>query len=112
MAGRKGEKHWRDAVMLAINETVEGDPTGRKKLRIIADKVTDLAMDGDMQAIKEIGDRVDGRAPAEVNVTTTDDMTDAQLIERIRRLDDLIADYRDSEGAPGTRGTTEKATRH
>lgn len=70
MAGRKGEKHWRDAVMIAVNETVDGDPDGRKKLRAIADKVVELALDGDMQAIKEIGDRMDGKAPISADVTS------------------------------------------
>jgi len=62
MAGRKGEKHWRDAVRLAVNESVDGDAEGRKKLRVIADKLVELALDGDMNAIKEIGDRMDGKA--------------------------------------------------
>ena len=62
MAGRKGEKHWRDAVMIAVNETVEGDGGAKRKLRAIADKVVELAMEGDIQAIKEIGDRMDGKA--------------------------------------------------
>lgn len=31
-------------------------------LRLIAEKLIDLAVEGDMQAIKEIGDRVDGKA--------------------------------------------------
>ncbi|MEM1353154.1 MAG: hypothetical protein AAGF27_12475 [Pseudomonadota bacterium] len=52
--------------MLAVNESVEGNAGGRKKLRAIADKVVELAMEGDMQAIKEIGDRMDGRAPQSV----------------------------------------------
>lgn len=65
MAGRKGEKHWRDAVRIAVNESVAGDDVGRKKLRVIADKLVELAMDGDIQAIKEIGDRMDGKAAQE-----------------------------------------------
>ena len=68
MAGRKGEKHWRDALAIAVNEAVEGDPLGRRKLRAIADKLVELALGGDIQAIKEIGDRMDGRAPMDVSI--------------------------------------------
>jgi len=70
MAGRKGEKHWRDAVSIAVNEVVEGDEGGKRKLRAIADKLVELAMDGDMAAIKEIGDRMDGKAPVSADLTS------------------------------------------
>lgn len=33
-----------------------------RKLRAIADKIVELAMDGDMQAIRELGDRIDGKS--------------------------------------------------
>lgn len=33
-----------------------------KKLRAIAEKIVALAMEGDMQAIKELGDRVEGKS--------------------------------------------------
>lgn len=33
-----------------------------KKLRQIADKLIDKALEGDVSALKEIGDRVDGKA--------------------------------------------------
>ena len=60
MAGRKGEKLWRDALRIAVNDE---DHHGRKKLRAIAEKTVELALEGDMAAIKEIGDRMDGKAP-------------------------------------------------
>jgi hypothetical protein len=53
----------RDALMLALNReatNAEGVPT--KKLNLVAEKLVDLAVEGDIQAIKEIGDRVDGKA--------------------------------------------------
>lgn len=56
--GAKSDKAWRDALMLAVNERA---PDGGKKLRKIAEKCVDSAMAGDMQAIKEIGDRLDGK---------------------------------------------------
>jgi hypothetical protein len=94
MAGRKGEKHWRDALMIAVNETREGDPEGRRNLRVIADVVVNLALAGDMQAIKEIGDRMDGKAPQGVELSGPDggavQMEDVSprdiLADRVARL--------------------------
>lgn len=54
--GRPKEKLWRQALMVALK-----DEDGAK-LRRIAEKVAMLAEAGDMQAVKEIGDRLDGKA--------------------------------------------------
>ena len=70
MAGRKGEKHWRDALMIAVNDIRAGDDGEPKKaLRLIAEKAVELAIAGDIQAIKEIGDRMDGKARQETETT-------------------------------------------
>ena len=68
---RKAEKLWRDAIMRAVKRSEgKGDP---KALERLADKIVQMALDGDMAAIKEIGDRLDGRAtqPIEVNLGGT-----------------------------------------
>ena len=65
--GAKSDKEWRDAIRVAVNE-LRDDPTDSgniKALRLIARKVVDRALDGDMTAAKEIGDRLDGR-PSQV----------------------------------------------
>lgn len=60
--GPKSDKLWADAVRLAVHrEGEDDDGKKRKRLSIIADKLAKAAMEGDMQAIKEIGDRLDGR---------------------------------------------------
>jgi molecular chaperone GrpE (heat shock protein) len=60
--GPKSDKLWADAVRLAVNrEGEDADGKIRKRLSIIADNLARLAMEGDMQAIKEVGDRLDGR---------------------------------------------------
>lgn len=60
--GGKPDKLMRDAIMVALQREAEkGGKT--KKLYVIADKLVDKAMEGDIQAIKEICDRVDGRPP-------------------------------------------------
>ena len=74
MAGRKGEKHWRDAVQLAVNRMVDDGKDTRRALKIIAEKVVTLAMEGDMAAIKEIGDRLDGKAHQSLDTTATVDV--------------------------------------
>lgn len=46
---------------IAINEAVEGG--GGTKLRAVADALVDKARAGDVNAIKEIADRLDGKVP-------------------------------------------------
>ena len=57
-------KPWTEALTRALLEK-DG-----KKLRAIADKLVEEAMDGDIQAIKEIGDRVEGKAMQSVEQKT------------------------------------------
>lgn len=70
--GGKPDKLMRDALMLALNrEAKDADGKKTKKLNIIASKLVDLAMAGDIQAIKEVSDRVDGK-PAQALVGDPD----------------------------------------
>lgn len=62
MAGRKGEKFWADAVKRAVHRRLNDDDENPQKLELIADALVEAAMDGDIQAVKEIGDRLDGKA--------------------------------------------------
>lgn len=66
-SGPKQEKPWRDALMLAVNRAVTKG--GDKAIHRIADAVVNAAIAGDMQAAKEIGDRLDGKARQEVEAT-------------------------------------------
>ena len=61
-SGRKQSERWfRDALALEIHDSLkDGD---RLKLRRIAAKLVLMAEDGDMQAIKEVADRLDGKPP-------------------------------------------------
>lgn len=73
MAGVKGrsgtnkgqDKPWREALMLAVKEA---DKDG-KKLRKLANKLVERAMDGDVTALKEIGDRLDGKPRQETELS-------------------------------------------
>lgn len=62
MAGRPPkEKSFANMLNIAIKEAVEG--SDKTKLRAVADALVDKAMGGDVAAIKEIADRLDGKVP-------------------------------------------------
>ena len=62
MAGRPPkEKSFANMLNIAIKEAIEG--SDKTKLRRVADALVDKAMGGDVQAIKEIADRLDGKVP-------------------------------------------------
>ena len=58
--GKKTEKQWRDALLVAVKRHAYGTG-GPRLLAAIASKVVSKAADGDMVAAKEIGDRLDGK---------------------------------------------------
>ena len=92
MAGVKGrsgtnrgkDKPYTDAIRLAVNaaDTV----TGKRKLRLIAEKVVDLAVAGESWAVQQVGDRLDGK-PAQESTVTLDDKREASDWTR----DELVA---------------------
>lgn len=61
MAGRKGEKIWADAVRRAVSRRMEGEEGKPQKIERLADQLVDLGLSGDTTALKEIGDRLDGK---------------------------------------------------
>lgn len=62
MAGRPPkEKSFANMLNIAIKEAIEGGD--RTKLRAVADALVEKGMAGDVQAIKEIADRIDGKVP-------------------------------------------------
>lgn len=74
MAGTEGNTNsskdnrlWRNTIMRAI---AQGDA---ERLRKIAETLLDKAAEGDMAAIKELGDRLDGKASQQLQVTGADD---------------------------------------
>lgn len=57
--GAKSDKVWRDAIMRAVKRRDSGeDPQALEKL---ADTLVTVALTGDVPALKEIGDRLDGK---------------------------------------------------
>lgn len=106
--GKKSEKAWRDAIMVAVNSKIEdaaGKPT--RALTVIAHKVVKEASNGNMAAIAEIGNRLDGKShqTTEKHVTNDTTITHKQepVSETARWLADITA--RDTK-------TQSKTTRH
>ena len=64
LGGRRKEKLFFDAIMLEMKEQ-----ESLRGARVIARKLLDLAVSGDMQAIKEVANRLDGMPIATVEST-------------------------------------------
>ena len=69
--GQRKDKLIRDALMLAAKRVHEGDPDGRIKLYVAANKVMNMACEGDIQAFKEVADRLDGKAVQSHEIDST-----------------------------------------
>jgi hypothetical protein len=67
------DKPWTEALRMVL---FREDALGRRRLIAIAEQCAAAAEAGDMQAIKEIGDRLDGK-PAQESTVTIDDKRDA-----------------------------------
>jgi hypothetical protein len=63
----KNNRLWAETIRRAV---VQADG---EKLRAIAEKLIALAAEGDMQAIKELGDRLDGKPSQSVDVGSDPD---------------------------------------
>lgn len=81
MAGRPPkEKSFANMLNIAIKEA---NALGVTKLREVADALVSKAIAGDVQAIKEVADRIDGKVPQAV---VGDDEHDAiSVVAEIRR---------------------------
>lgn len=71
--GSKPDKLMRDAIMLALHRETKAKGESTKYLNIIASKLVQLASEGDLGAIKEIGDRVDGKPAQAISVGGDED---------------------------------------
>lgn len=81
--GGKPDKLMRTALLLELKQTAEDDAGNKStKLRLVARKLIARALDqGDVTAIKEINDRVDGRAPQAI----TGESGGALVVEIIKK---------------------------
>lgn len=82
MAGRPpSEKTFANMLRVAIKEA---HVDGGDKLRKVADALVDKAMTGDIPAIKEIADRLDGKVPQAI--VGDDELDPIKLVHRIERV--------------------------
>jgi hypothetical protein len=89
-SGRKAEKPFRDALRMEIAEA--GD--NPKALRNIAKKLIEQAEAGDMQAIREFADRIDGKVAQAVIGGDEDD----PAIRMVHRIERVIVDPKPANG--------------
>jgi hypothetical protein len=81
--GCKPDKLVRDAIIIALKrEAVDGEGKPTRRLTLIAEKLVEKAVAGDIHAIKEIADRVDGKATQPL----AGDEAGPRLITRIERV--------------------------
>ena len=70
--GAVGNTEWRDAVRKAAHELRDngddGKPKKVKALRVMARSLVKRGLDGDVAAMKEMGDRLDGKAVQAVEI--------------------------------------------
>jgi hypothetical protein len=93
--GKKQGRPWRDAIERAVAR--RQGKTDLKGIDDIADKLLDAAAAGDMQAVREFGDRMDGKAPQSVDhsgmIATTHE-------EFLKQLDSGLDDTGGEEDTP------------
>lgn len=68
--GRLSEKLFADAVRIAVNE--EDPISGKRKLRRIAEKLVELALEGEAWAIQQVADRLDGKPAQSIDAQLSD----------------------------------------
>jgi hypothetical protein len=109
-SGQRKDKQIREALMVAANRIDENDPQSRKKLYVAAAKVVEMAVQGDLAAFREMADRIDGKAPQSLDVTTKHDrsigeLTAAELGAEIARIKAALALGGGAEEAGGPVGS-------
>lgn len=92
--GRPVPKPWRDALLLAIKEKDQDIDN----LTLIARACVTAAKSGDMIAIKEIGDRLDGKPKQQVDL----EVKDTTHEERLSFIEALAAETAEENGASPT----------
>lgn len=80
-SGKRNSTLFLDALTIEINRDID-----RKRLRSIASKLLDMAEDGDIQAIKEVANRLDGTPTQTMDMNVNDnrqprEITDAELAD-------------------------------
>lgn len=79
-SGRRQEKPFRDALRMELAALKDEDP---RALRSIAKKLLEKASEGDLQAIKELADRTDGKAVQQLDVDANVTLSHEEALEQL-----------------------------
>jgi hypothetical protein len=85
-------KPWSDAIRKAAMRVIATDEGNRKKLDILAERLLTKALEGDVPALKELGDRIEGKVPL-----TTNDEGGLTIILSYQRTRELPPQFIDGE---------------
>lgn len=70
--GATADKIMSKALRLAAHREIEVDGVKLRRINVMADKMVDLAMSGDVAAFKEIADRIEGKVAQRVEGSEED----------------------------------------
>ena len=88
LKGGKPDKLIRDALILELfKDGVDEDGKSSKTLRRLAGRLIQNALEGDIAAIKEIADRVDGKPPITVQGDSDNPLVIATVVREIVHVD-------------------------
>jgi len=78
--GYKSDKQWRDAIQLAVHRIATDGKT--KHLDLLAMRLVKAGAEGDVSALKEIGDRLDGKPSQSIGLGQADDLKPLETVQR------------------------------
>lgn len=96
MAAAKGNqyavkaKRWEKAIENALRKRSKTDQL--EALDQVAESLVSLALSGDMAALKEIGDRLDGKAKQQTEISTPPGSAFVTRVELVAMIDDSSKD--------------------
>lgn len=82
-------KVWRSAIDRALERRTQSRTDGIKEIDALADKLLDAVASGDLPALKEFGDRMDGKAAQSVTVGGDED-SPLRLMVQAAPLDESL----------------------
>jgi len=88
-------KELRDALNFALNNFENNAIKKGQALREIGMKLISMALDGNLAAIKEIGDRIEGK-PAQTNINIEENSREIDDFT-IPELKQILSDYRNED---------------
>jgi len=70
--GMKADRVWASAVERAVKRRIENEEGKPQKIERLADKLVEAGLEGDIGALREIGDRLDGKPKQAVEASGPD----------------------------------------